>query len=169
MYADSTSGVSSGWQTRGSFTVGGGAAVTADSITPNAGSGLTQTFAAQYSDTLGATDLVTTWLWFNATFASSAANSCLLYYDRAANTLFLINNAGTGWLSAPLGAGTLENGSCAISPASSSAVPSGTALTLNVAVTFKPAFSGSKNIYMYAAGASAGNSGWQTRGTWTVP
>jgi hypothetical protein len=42
-------------------------------------------------------------------------------------------------------------------------------LTLNLAMTFKPAYSGAKNIYMYAGDVSGSNSGWQQRGTLTVP
>ena len=44
----------------------------------------------------------------------------------------------------------------------------GNTLTLNVTVTFQPAFSGAKNIYLYAVDVSGSNSGWQQRGAWTV-
>ena len=50
----------------------------------------------------------------------------------------------------------------------STATPAGNALTLSLPVTFAPAFAGAKNIYMYAATATA-NSGWQDRGDWMVP
>jgi hypothetical protein len=33
-------------------------------------------------DSLGALDMRTAWVWFNTTFAQSAANSCMVYYDR---------------------------------------------------------------------------------------
>jgi hypothetical protein len=46
---------------------------------------------------------------------------------------------------------------------------SGTTLTLNLAVTFRPAFAGVKNIDMYAGNVGGMNSGWQTRGSWTAP
>jgi hypothetical protein len=45
----------------------------------------------------------------------------------------------------------------------------GNTLTLNLAMTFKPAFAGAKNIYMYGVDVSGPNSGWQQLGTWTVP
>jgi Zn-dependent metalloprotease len=161
--------VDSGWQDRGDWTVAAvGEAVTADSATPNSGSGASQTFALAYSSTLGATNLTTTWVWFNATFANSAANSCLVYYDRPAHTLFLLNDAGTVWMSSGMGSGsTLQNAQCAIDPASSSATPSGNTLTVNLAVTFKAAFNGAKNIFMYGTNGTL-NSGWQDRGDWTV-
>jgi hypothetical protein len=166
--ADAT--LNSGWQTRGTWTVPSGVtAVTADSATPNAGSGSTQTFALGYSDTSGGVNLAQTWVWFNATFASSAANSCMAYYDKVTNQIYLINDAGTAWLPGTLGTGgTLQNASCAFALANSSISISGNTLTLTLATTFKPAFTGAKNIYMYGANATQ-NSGWQTRGTWTVP
>jgi hypothetical protein len=167
MYAADAS-TNSGWQTRGTWTATAGAAVvTADSVTPSSGSGSTQTFALQYSDTAGASSLSTAWVWFSATFGS-AANSCMAYYDRAATTLYLINDAGTQWLPGTPGAATtLQNSQCSINLTGTSVVLASNTLTLNLALTFKPAYAGAKNVYMYAADAST-NSGWQTRGTWTA-
>ena len=102
MYGANSGNVSSGWQDRGDWTVGSGAGsviVTAVSATPNAGSGATQTFALTYSDSLGATDLATTWVWFTPTMSGSAANSCLVYYNRATARMYLVNDAATQWTS----------------------------------------------------------------------
>jgi hypothetical protein len=173
MYAANSS-LNSGWHSRGTWTVPGGGgggtpAVTADSSTPNAGSTATQTFALRYSDTTGGANITTGWVWFNATMASTSANSCLMYYDRAAHRLFMTNDAGTAWASGAVGSsGTLQNSQCAVDLAAASASPSGTTLTVTLPVTFRPAYAGTKNIYMYGANAVL-NSGWQTRGTWTVP
>jgi uncharacterized membrane protein len=97
------------------------------------------------------------------------ANTCLAYYTRATNAVSLMDDAGTTWMTATLGSsGTLQNSQCAIALGSSTtAVLSGNTLTLTLALTFTPAFNGAKNLYTYAQGAGA-NSGWQTRGTWTV-
>jgi hypothetical protein len=180
MYGANVGSVNSGWQTRGSWTLPGGSSgsavveqraqsITADAVTPNAGSGATQSFALSYSDSIGATDLSTAWVWFNGTLASSSARSCLVYYDRAARTVNLVNDTGTQWMSNSLTSGaTLQNSQCSVSLAGSSAATSGTTLTLNLAVTFKPAFAGTKNIYMFGASATIGNSGWQDRGDWVV-
>jgi hypothetical protein len=145
--------------------------VTADSVTPASGSGASQTFALQVSDTAGATDLSTAWVWFNATLASTAAGSCLSSYDRATNTLSLLNDAGTVWMAALLGSsGTLQNSQCTIAlGGSTTAIVSGTTLTLNLAMTFASAFAGPKNVYLYAASVGGMTSGWQARGAWTVP
>jgi pimeloyl-ACP methyl ester carboxylesterase len=140
------------------------------SVTPGSGSGAQATFALQYADTLGATDLSTVWVWFTSNFNSgSSANSCLVYYARAANQLFLLNDAGAVWSPAAPGAAvTLSNSQCSIDAVAASVMPSGTNLTLNLPVTFTAAYAGAKSTYMYAAGSGA-NSGWQAIGTWTVP
>jgi len=177
-FAQNANGVNSGWQQRGDWTVpGSGSAplpatpvITADAVTPSAGSGAVQTFSVQYSDTLGATDLSTLWVWFNATFAATSNNSCMLYYDRAMSRLNLANDAGTTWMAGTLGSSTtLQNSQCAVSLAGSSASTSGNTITLNLAMTFKTAFAGAKHLYTYAANATNVNSDWQYRGDWTVP
>jgi Zn-dependent metalloprotease len=170
MYAANATGANSGWQDRGDWTVPAViATITANSVTPSSGSGATQTFALQYSDSLGATDLLTTWVWFNATFAPSAANSCLLYYNRPTNTVFLLNDGATAWTSAALGsASTLQNNQCSISLTGSSTTTVGSTLTLSVAMTFTAAFNGAKNVYLYATNGTF-DSGWHDLGDWTVP
>ena len=47
---------------------------------------------------------------------------------------------------------------------STSVVLSGNTLTLNLAMTFKAAYAGAKNIYMYAADVSGSNTGWHATG-----
>jgi hypothetical protein len=169
MYAGGSS-LNSGWQTMGSWTVPSTSGPpTTVSATPSSGSGFQQTFAFQYSDPLGATDLTSTWVWITSIFNASVP-SCLLEYARAANQLYLYNDAGTGWLApaTPGAAGTLSNSQCSINMAAATVTTSGTNLTLNLPMTFTAAYAGAKTTYMYAGGSSL-NSGWQTKGSWTVP
>ena len=63
---------------------------------------------------------------------------------------------------------TLQNSQCSLNVATATVVPSGNTLTLNVTLTFKPAFTGAKNVYLHAVDVSGANSGWQQLGTWTV-
>ena len=51
----------------------------------------------------------------------------------------------------------------------SSASGSGNNLTLHIALTFKPAFAGQKTIFMSAKSSGGLESGYQQRGSWTVP
>ena len=55
------------------------------SVSPNTGSGNTQTFTLQYSNTAGAGSLAEVWVYFNATLASPAVNACMLRYIASAN------------------------------------------------------------------------------------
>ena len=59
----------SGWQTMGTWTVPAASGPpTTVSVTPSSGSGLQQTFALQYADPLGATDLSSVWVWITVEF-----------------------------------------------------------------------------------------------------
>jgi hypothetical protein len=53
--------------------------------------------------------------------------------------------------------------------ATTSVALSGNSFTLNIPITFQPAFAGTKNIYMYASDASGASTSWQQLGFWTVP
>jgi len=170
MYAADGSGANSGWQQEGTWTVPAGSGTPAPvSVTPSSGSGANQTFALQYSDTAGAARLQSVWVYFNATLANPASNSCLLNYNVAANLISLVQNGGSGLLTATPGAATtLQNSQCSLNVATMTVSLSGNTLTLNLPMTFLPAYAGAKNIYMYAADGSGANSGWQQLGTWTA-
>jgi hypothetical protein len=183
MYAANGSSVNSAWQQRGTWTVPTGTTtpppappppaptvgITADSATPSSGSGTTQTFALQYSDGAGATDLANVWVWFTAAFGGSSSNSCMLYYNRPTGTLNLLSD-GSMWMQGARGRrSTVQNSQCAANLAGSSATLSGNTLTLNLAMTFRPSYAGTKTIYMFGQSASGVSSGWQSRGSWTIP
>jgi hypothetical protein len=172
VYAQNAAGTNSGLQTRGTWTATAGATlVAADSVTPGSGSGASRIFAARFSDTAGATDIAAAYFWVSRTSSISIASSCVAYLNRPANAVSLLNDAGTAWTTAAIGSGgTLQNSQCAITlGGGTTAIASANVLTLNLAMTFKPAFSGAKNVILYAANAGGINSGWQARGTWTVP
>jgi hypothetical protein len=150
------------------FTFGASLPPTAVSATPS-GTGTTQTFTLVYSDPRGYTNI--SWVEMNWNVTQATANACFLHYDVASNVIQLGTDAGGGWVgSAPLGiAGTLENSQCSVSTGTSSVSGSGNNLTINLVLTFKQAFAGSKNIYMQVQNASAVLTPWQSKGTWTVP
>ncbi|MGA3017202.1 MAG: SBBP repeat-containing protein, partial [Bryobacteraceae bacterium] len=155
----------SGWQQKGTWTVP--ATVQAVSVTPASGSGATQTFTLQSSDSAGPTDLASVSLLVNSTL--SAVGGCEVDLNRALNTLSLLTDSG-GQPSSTLtpGSGTAQNSQCILNGAASSVSTSGNTLTLNLALTFQPAYSGAKNLYMEAISPS-GKAPWQQMGTWTVP
>ncbi len=63
-------------------------------VTPNTGSGNSQTFNFQFTNSAGAAGLTTVSVNFNITAAVS--NACAVTYNRAANTLALLADAGRG-------------------------------------------------------------------------
>jgi hypothetical protein len=166
----------SGWSLKGSFTTtsGGGSGgggtpqpPAAVSVTPASGSGSSQTFAFVFSDTAGAADIASIQLDINA--ALTAAGACYLYYGRASNQIQLANDSGSFGAPLTVGtAGTTQNSQCTLDAGASSVMLSGNTLTLNVALSFKPAFTGAKNIYMEVQNATL-DSGWSKQGTFSVP
>ncbi len=144
------------------------AAPQAVSVSPNSGSGTAVTFRAVYSDQNQSQDLDSVYLLVHTQVAQAGA--CYVQYQQAQNTLWLRNDAGTGWLgpAAPGSSATLENSQCALAASSSAASAAGTTLTLDVTLSFKAGFGGAKNVYLYAIDSMGANSGWQLRGTWSV-
>ena len=136
-------------------------------VTPASGSGLTQSFTFQFSDSYGAADLSTVSVLFNSSVA--LASACSVTYNQAANALSLLTDSGaapSGTI-AP-GSGSQQNSQCTLSGTGSSVSLAGNTLTLTLSIAFQTAFTGSKNIYLQAANPLAANS-WQQMGSWTVP
>ena len=121
-------------------------APSAVSVTPNSGSGVSQTFSFLYSDAEGYNDLSVVQTVINSSL--DYAGSCSTYYFPGANTLELVQDSGSGYVgSGVLGtAGTLENSQCSINLGASTATGTGTNLTVNLAITFKATFTGPKTI-----------------------
>ncbi|MBZ5609140.1 MAG: hypothetical protein LAP38_12835 [Acidobacteriia bacterium] len=63
---------------------------------------------------------------------------------------------------------TLQNSQCSLNVASATVSLNGNSLTLNLPLTFKPAFAGSKTVYSVALDSAGPWSGWQSRGSWTA-
>jgi hypothetical protein len=123
-------------------------------------------FSAQYSDSGGAAALTAVSLLVNT--SASTAVACYVSYNPASQVLSLANDdPTTGSQVVTLGGGSQQNSQCIVNGAGSSVSLAGSTLTLNISVTFQPGFSSSDSVYMYAADAGA-NTGWVSRGTWTV-
>jgi DNA-binding beta-propeller fold protein YncE len=137
------------------------------SVSPNAGTGLTQTFTGVYSDPNGIGDLNNVRILFNTSV--TGVNACYALYYPATNALYLENNAdnGTAGPITPGSSSTLSNSQCTLNGTGSSVSSSGDNLTVNFAITFSSTFTGLKNTYLYATGATA-SSGWIEKGTWNT-
>ena len=62
---------------------------------------------------------------------------------------------------------SVSNDNCTLSGASLAVAVSGANLTFTLPVTFKPAFSGSRSIYVMAGDSGGLATGWRTAGSWT--
>jgi uncharacterized repeat protein (TIGR01451 family) len=158
-------GLNSGWQIHGTWTLAK-LPPSAVSVTPSAGSGISQNLQLVYSDPAGFAAITQTEVLINRIL--NFPGSCSVLYTASSRTLQIINDNGQAWgVAAKIGvAGTLQNSQCSIDLGASSASGVGNNLTLNLAVTFKPSFVGTKSIYMQAFNKFGLNSGWQTRGSW---
>jgi hypothetical protein len=136
----------------------------ADSVSPNSSSGASQVFTFVFSDTQSASNLADMAVLFNTSV--SFTNACYIIYDRNAASITLLADDGVGAGSKPIASTTvLQNSQCAIGVASINS--SGLSQILNISVTFKGAFIGLKNIYMFASEATI-STGWVPRGTYFV-
>nr|MDQ2899903.1 hypothetical protein [Acidobacteriota bacterium] len=139
-------------------------------VVPSSGSGSPRTFHANYGDPDGGADLNLVYILFNT--SPSLVNACAAAYDQPNNALYLFNDAGTGLLG-PLtrgGAGSVSNSRCTLNAAGSSVLPGPTDLKVNFNFSFKPAFVGTKNIYLSASdlGGLVDAGGFQKVGTFTT-
>jgi hypothetical protein len=138
------------------------------SVSPDSGSGTSQTFALTATEPSGAENIQ--WLQFLINGTLSSQWACYLHYDVSSNELYLRDDADPSWVgSKQLGtAGTISNGQCTVDTgASSFSTPTGTTATLNLAIAFKAAFAGDKTTYGLVDSGNW-NSGWEELGAWTA-
>jgi RHS repeat-associated protein len=154
--------------------LGQGQTPAAVGMSPATGSGLTGTFAFTFSDGDGVSDLNVLNILVNS--ALDAKRACYLAYVPAtatAGTLLLVNDAGdVGGVLASMaipGTGTISNGQCTITGTGSSSSGTGSTLTLSLNMTFAVAFGGNQLVYLAARDKVSNNSGWRTKGSWSVP
>jgi hypothetical protein len=171
MSAQDVAGLSAAWTSLGTWTPGTSTnrAPTTVSVVPNTGSGVNATFTLTYSDLDGFADLNPVYALINGALDSS--NACYVLYYPGSNSLYLVNDNSTALLGPvnPGTAGTVQNSQCSVNSASSSASGSGSNLVFTLALSFKPAFTGSKSVFMNALDVAGATSGFTSRGTWTVP
>jgi hypothetical protein len=141
-----------------------------DTVLPSSGTGAAQTFTLRYSIPAGTAGLEAAWVWFRSTSTVALANSCVARYDSATRSVSLLDDDATRWFAGTIAQDTtLKNTNCSIAMKGASAVAGSSALTINLPMTFAPAFGGPKNVDMYSTAFGGLVSAWRTRGTWAVP
>jgi hypothetical protein len=139
------------------------------SPTPAAGSGTTQTFTFTFDAPNGFASFTVVDVLINNFL--DGRNACYVAFVPSASSVFLVDDAGDAGgpysiLTLP-GGGTAQNSQCAISGGGSSFSGSGKTLTLTLAITFKPSFSGDKVFYL--AAQDTASTGWHALAAWNVP
>jgi len=139
------------------------------SITPSKGEGATLNFSATYADAQGAGNIKLAGVLINDVL--NGANGCYVIYLRPSKILRLVEDVGIGSLPLPLDSQSkVENSQCILYADGSSVTQSGNELTVKAAVTFKPKFSGTKDIYLYAENLYGGKTPLvPAKGSWVVP
>jgi hypothetical protein len=137
---------------------------------PTSGSGMTQTFTFNFTDTAGAQAFAVLNILIRDVLDGRQA--CYIAFAPATSSVFLVDNAGDagGPFSGMVlpSSNSIGNSQCTISGTGSSVAKAGNALTLTLAITFMPSFTGNKVIYMAATDPSFAT-GWQAAGTWNIP
>jgi hypothetical protein len=140
------------------------------SLSPNSGTGAGQIFTAAYTYPGGITSLSNVRILLNNSNAPlNGANACYAYYYPDTNALYLENDANNGTVGplTPGSSSSISNSQCTLNGSGTTVSTSGNNITVAYSVTFSSTFTGLKDVYLLAAGASLSN-GWIPEGTWMV-
>jgi hypothetical protein len=170
--AHDKSSSTTGWQALGTWGVPGftpvGPAVVG--VSPAQSNARSQSFTFTFTDTSGGQDIAVATALINGTLDGRQA--CYLAFvpsGPAAGEVYLVDDAASSYQGLALpGLGSIANSQCSIAATGSSVNASGNTLTLTLAITFTPAFTGNRIIFVQARSMTL-NSGWQTVGNVTLP
>jgi hypothetical protein len=138
------------------------------SITPSEGTGTALSFAATYSDSKGADNLTQAAVLIND--EATGAGGCYVIYLMHGKSLRLVKDEGAESTELnPASATGTENSQCILNSSGFSVNRTSKELTLRASVTFKQAFGGTKEIFLYAENRQGGKTGLVHKGTWVIP
>lgn len=164
-----SAGVSSDWQTLGSWNVPspGTHAPLLVSLNPASVSGTTQSFELAFDDPDGAGDIAKVHLLIGD---ASGINACDIEYRPQLHQVALRNDAGDAWLdpAAEGGPNNTSNSQCLIDMTQVHSAGSGMRLTTTLHATLKSTVLGSQAIYAEAIDSSGLSSGIQRMGLFIV-
>jgi hypothetical protein len=167
-YVVTDEGLLSAFTNLGTWTVSSGTAPTATSVTPSSGSGVgPESFIYTFTDANGPTDINYTETMIGT---GSSVSACLVYYVRASQSLYLLNDTGTAF-TGPITVGqsaAIANSQCSLNALATSVTVLDNSLSLNLNLTFKPAFAGAKSNYGYVVNNEGQASAFTLLGSWTV-
>jgi hypothetical protein len=156
------------WTQKGTYTVLAAGAPIAQEVSPSGGFGVGAPFTFVIAERGGSSSLHAAWMLFSRGTPSDLNNSCYLFWNRGANTVYLAKDtANAGWMGVGVGTtGSVSNSQCTLNGATVVVGP--TTIAITVSIRFNASFVGVKNTYLYAS-AGPYKSGWATVGNWSVP
>ena len=173
LYVKDTAGADAGPTNKGTWNINPNSAPVVGSISPSSGTfnpNLPVNFIAAYADPNTWEDIQ--YVYFIIIDPSIAGSKYFFYsyYDQNTNKLYLRNDANTAWLGgyAPGSNYLIENSYSKLDCSKTTVSGIGNTLTLNYALIFKPAFLGSKNIYLYVKDDAGAYQGWVNKGAITI-
>ncbi|MGJ5814862.1 hypothetical protein [Paludibaculum fermentans] len=173
MRAMDTSNFDTGWQQRGTWTQVGAALPTLV-VAPNSGGGQNPTFTLTFPDPPGFTGSALGWEEFLVAASTDGGGQpfCFVHYDRAGNGLWMYSS-DVGFFLGPVPPGTasgyLNSSACTVVTAGTMAQNVSGNLVMTVTLGLKPTMVGVKNLYLRMMDPLNRDTGWQQKGTWTIP
>lgn len=171
--AQNAANYSSGWTNKGSWTIPGpSGAPVINSVTPNAGSGISQTFAITITDPTNGNNIVEADVMIGEDLTHFGSHACHPVFFPQWNLACLMSDDGTAMLTpcvTPGQPGTVANSQCVLNGPGMSKSVNGRQFTASFPVTFQPTWPGPEYIDAYAQTFANYNSGWLREGLWTIP
>ena len=127
-----------------------------------------QIFETIYSDANGVDDIKLIKLLINKKVSSR--RSIYVYYNMATNKLYLRNNSGKKWLGgyAPGTSQTISNTQCELDCSLTTIEKNGNTIRVNWHITPASAFTGEKQLFLFAKDMGNKSSGWIEKGSYTI-
>ncbi len=159
----------SGYQTLGTFIVGSAVNVapTVTSTPVVSGSGYTANFTTTISDANGSSDITQVLVLINTSLNGS--NGCFFSIDVPGRAFYLAPDITGNWTGVTMGtSAAASNTMCRIVGSDITFTNSGTALTVNIRLTFQTGQTGTKAIYVIAYDQARAGSPWVQIGSWAL-
>ncbi|QOY85752.1 RCC1 domain-containing protein [Paludibaculum fermentans] len=166
-------GLDSGWIEEGSWD-STAVLLPAASVSPNLGSGGTQTFAASYSEGSGLPAGAGGWVQLLVAAATDGGGQpfCYLHYDRAGDGLWMYSG-DVGFFLGPVKPGVsssvLQSTACSVNTAGTTVQNNAGQLVISAPFVLKSPMAGGKKIFQRSMDALRRDTGWVQTGIWSVP
>jgi hypothetical protein len=172
MKATDKAGNATAFIQKGTWTIiGANQPPTLGTLTPTALSskaGVIQSFTATYADQSGNSNIKTTEIQIGTTGNGSA--SIWARYDRSTNKLYLLNDAGTGYVAGggctPALPGSISNAQGTLHCDQTLITKMGNSITVKWSIA--PVFTGTKDVKMKVTDYSNLTTGFVKKGIWTI-